>query len=161
MINSYIVRIIGKEAFDMRSPGVIYRRYRQIKKKIIYDKMSEAYKKSHCNCKYAQDLVCKDYQGEKSLKTCGFRIEVGVIELCDNPVECNAFICKWSKEKNIKETEKEMSDPYLKKKLYPELILMEWVLDKSLHDALKEPNIFGKVIIKCISFLENLLKSIN
>ena len=147
----------------MRSPGVIYRRYRQLKKKIIYDKMEKAHQTKHENCSYGKAFLCSVNGKTESLKVCGYstNLDTSQIELCDDPISCNAFICKWNKEKVVKETEKEFSDPEVKRRLYPELTVMEWVLDKSLNDAVKAPSFFGKFIVKCIEFLENLLKEMN
>jgi hypothetical protein len=144
----------------MRSPGVIYRRYRQLKKKIIYDKMSVAHKKRHQNCCYGSLLSCRDSDKTTCLKICGYnsKEESDILEICDNPEECNAFICKWTKDQIIKNTIEELSDSKIKRRLYPELTVMEWILDKDLHEAILKPSLIGKIIVFLIDFLENLLK---
>lgn len=145
----------------MRSPGVIYRRYRQIKKKILYDRVANAVQCLHENCHYGRVVTYKDEQGVgRSIKVCNYEtaLDQGVIELCTKPMECNAFVNKWTKDKINEAVDKELSDPEIKRRLYPELALMEWVLDKDLYDAVKNPGFFGNIIVKCIAFLEALMK---
>jgi hypothetical protein len=145
----------------MRSPGVIYRRYRQLKKKILYDKIEQAKLCRHENCHYGKDITYTDvFHLEHSIRACNYNnlLSENKIEICTNPLECNAFVNKWSKEKIIEQAEKELLDHDLKKKLYPEITIMEWVLDKDLYDAAKNPGFFGVFIVRCIEFLENLLK---
>jgi hypothetical protein len=145
----------------MRSPGVIYRRYRQIKKKILYDKLAEAHKCLHCNCHYGKRVTYTDEFGiERVLKVCNYNslLDEGRVEGCTDPIQCNAFANKWSKEKVIEEVDKELADYNIKKRKYPELTVLEWALDKDLNDATKNPGVFGTFIIKCIEFLESILK---
>lgn len=145
----------------MRSPGVIYRRYRQLKKKLLYEKVSAAHRRIHKNCVYGCTVPCTDNEGSVfRAKICLYelRFNKGLSE-CTDPGNCNAFVLKWTKEKVVKQFEKEISNPATKKKLYPELSLMEWMLDKDLKKATEEPGFFGRIIISIIDKLENLLKS--
>jgi len=146
----------------MRSPGVVYRRYRQIKKKILYDNLSEARKCLHCNCHYGKEMVYKEGSNiERTIKICmyGQTFTEGNIEICTNPYICNAYVNKWNKDKVIEAVDKMLSDHETKKKLYPELTMLEWVLDKDLNDAIKNPGFFGTIIVKCIEFLESILRN--
>ena len=86
-------------------------------------------------------------------------LDEGHIEVCTNPLACNAYANKWDKNKIIEVVDKELSDHAIKKCLYPELTLLEWVLDKDLNDAVKNPGIFGSIIVKCIEFLESILRN--
>lgn len=146
----------------MRSPGVIYRRYRQIRKKILYDRLAEASKCLHCNCYYGKILLYTDDTGANhflNICTYGILPESNQIEGCTNPITCNAFSNKWTKDKVVEEVEKDLSDYNIKKRKYPELTLLEWVLDKDLNDAIKNPGFFGRIIVKCIEFLESILRN--
>jgi hypothetical protein len=146
----------------MRSPGVIYRRYRQIRKKILYDRLAEARNCLHCNCYYGEILLYTDDSGKSTfLNICRYSslLDKGIVEGCTNPSICNAFSNKWTKDKVVEEVEKELSDHDIKKRKYPELTLLEWVLDKDLNDAIKNPGFFGTIIIKCIEFLESILRN--
>ena len=52
-----------------------------------------------------------------------------------------------------------LSDSVIRSKKYPELNVLEWVLDKTLDDARKEPTIFVKIIVLAINLLEGLIKT--
>lgn len=144
----------------MRSPGVIYRRYRQIKKKILYDSIIESRKKCFKNCYYGKEISLLDASNiEHTIKSCSYSsLPEGRMELCYKPDSCNAFVIKRKKEDIEKEIEKNLSDHNRKKELYPELVILEWVLDKDLNDAIKKPSFIGTLIISCIDFMEKLLK---
>lgn len=147
----------------MKSPGIIYRRYRQLKKKILYDKLIKARQRIHENCHYGKNLSRFYVVGMDPIEVplCMFRYDPDdkKIELCTFPKECNAFICKWTKEKVIEEFEKELSDWGIKQKLYPDMIALEWVLDKDLAEAMKSPGWVTRLIISAIAFLERMVKS--
>lgn len=145
----------------MRSPGVIYRRYRQIKKKILYDTVIDSQKRKHCNCVYGKEITYTNSFGvEQCLRVCNYGdlLLEGRVEICTNAQECNAFANKWTKDKIVESVEKELSDPKIKKEKYPELSILEWSLDKDLNDAIKNPGFFGNIIVSCIEFLEKILK---
>jgi len=146
----------------MRSPGVIYRRYRQIRKKILYDKLEQARQCKHCNCFYGLEVTYTDASDiEHLLKVCkyDFHLTEGHIEVCTKPHECTAYVNKWSKDKVVELVDKELSNHDIKKRLYPELITLEWALDKDLNEAVKNPGIFGSIIIRCIEILESILRN--
>jgi hypothetical protein len=144
----------------MRSPGVIYRRYRQLKKKILYDRILEARKRIFDNCYYGKKVTfLNDSNVEHIIKMCNYSsLPDDRVELCFKPDLCNAFVNKRKKEEIIKDLEKDLSNYEIKKRYYPDLILLEWVLDKDLNEAVKKPNFIGRLIIFCIDFLEFLLK---
>lgn len=144
----------------MRSPGVIYRRYRQARKKILFDRISESKNQCHGNCVYGKVLYFKDDCGvERSIKMCTYSpLYDGNFDTCDNPVDCTAFANKWDKADIIKQVETELSEWEIKAKKYPELVILEWVLDKDYHEALKKPNIFSRVILRIINILEYMFK---
>jgi len=148
----------------MKSPGVIYRRYRQLKKKLLYEKIVESKRKCFDNCSYGQQfVVCGiGMSGGTVLNICKYnQVESLVPELCTCAVECSAFANKWSKEKVVDQFNKELGDWTTRVKLYPDLVALEWVLDKDLTDAIKNPNILNRVIVGIIMILEGLLKKVN
>jgi len=137
----------------MKSPGVIYRRYRQLKRKLLYEKMQEIRKMCGKNCVYGKEVNILDRDKVFHSHICLYNKQVPTdFEICTNAEDCNAFICKYGK-KDVQEFFNT-----IRNKKYPELNVLEWVLDKSLDDAVKEPTIFVKIIVLAISFLENLIK---
>jgi len=94
------------------------------------------------------------------LYNCSKETDVRAIDLCTNPYECTAFACKKNKEYVLKEFERELSDPFLKQIRYPELSLMEWILDKNLLEAERNPSFAGRIILFLINTLEGILKKV-
>lgn len=140
----------------MKSPGTIYRRYRRMRRKALYDFMVESRSKLHKNCHYGKTILLQD---NGVLRLCTYEKEsFDQIEVCTNPGDCNAFACVWSKEKALEQFNNELRDYEIKSQKYPDLTLLEWVLDKDLTDAIREPNWIGKIAIYVISLMERLLK---
>jgi|SRR5271157_4527217 hypothetical protein len=144
----------------MKSPGIIYRRYRQLKRKILYDRFQEARKREHRNCVYGKMVEVMDKDKSYQIPICLYNqnVERG-LEVCSQSWECNAFVNRFSKESIEKELNQELKDPYIRMTKYPELNVLEWILDKSLDDAKKEPTFLGRVAIHLIDLLENFIKS--
>jgi hypothetical protein len=159
----------------MKSPGVIYRQYRKLYRKILYKKCQDLNKKTHDNCIYGKGLYINSSKAEsqQKIKLCMYGcinikdIEKGnlnidnLIDTCTNPIECNAFACKRNKEDIELELKNELQDSNTKYKKYPELTAYEWVLDKSLSEAQKNPGIFNRILVVAISLLENMLKLVS
>lgn len=157
----------------MKSPGVIYRQYRKLYRRALYEKMKEARKEIHDNCAYGKLITIKNNSGESyQIKLCAYscldfsdakkaRLNLDLLDHCTNPKECNAFAYKQSKEDVEKQLEEEFNDPDTKHEKYPELSAYEWVLDKSLTEAKKDPGFFGNFIVFLINLLEHLLEFVS
>lgn len=147
----------------MRSPGVVYRRYRQVKRKTLYEKIKNSNRKIHANCFYGRTIYHKDINNQiQATHLCFYNFSTeGKIEICTNPSDCNAFICKWTKQKIKEEFDNQLKNPKIKHALYPTLCSYEWILDKSLTEAKKHPGILNSLIVSIINFLENILKRLN
>jgi hypothetical protein len=143
----------------MKSPGIIYRRYRQLKRKILYEKLQESRRRIAKNCIYGKSLDIIDKYKTHSVYICLYNKDVSKgLDVCNHPEECNAYICKNSRKDIEDGFENELKDFSIRNKKYPELSTLEWVLDKSLDDAKKEPTNFVKMVIFIINYLENLIK---
>jgi len=157
----------------MKSPGVIYRQYRKLYRKALYEKIKEDRKKVHDNCAYGKTITINNNAGEPyQIKLCAYncldfsdakkaRLNLDLLDHCTNPKECNAFAYKLSREDAEKQLEQELKDPEVKYEKYPELSAYEWVLDKSLTEAKKEPGILGSFIVFTIKLLEKLLEFVS
>jgi len=149
----------------MKSPGVIYRKYRQLKRKLLYERIVKARQVSHCNCFYGRSIGHGSAvdPGFTWFNICSYDYDSGKKEmvLCTCPKECNAFANKWDRKKVEELFEKDMSNWKTKVERYPELIALEWVLDKDLTDAMKNPRFLGRLVIGLIMLLEKTLKYIN
>ncbi len=139
----------------MKSPGVIYRKYRQLRRKLLYDTIQEAKRCSHSNCVYGKVVEVTTNGVTHKIPICLYSKN---LDTCSNPLECNAFINKNIKEKVEEKLLNELKDPNIRANKYPELNLLDWVLDKTLEEAKKEPNLIVKVAVYLIGLLENLIK---
>jgi len=147
----------------MKSPGVIYRKYRQIKKQLLYQKMIEAKKKIHNNCHYATVLPYTDVDGyEKKIKLCTFDFKTNKkLDVCTCPRDCSAFVSVWTKDRVVEDFEKILNSSRLKKTIFPELVVYEWALDKTLTDAKENNKGLGILVVWLINLLEDILKFLN
>jgi len=156
----------------MRSPGVIYRKYRQQIRKKLYYLTLESYKKMHENCVYGYSIKYRDTNNrDRSSKICLYGVLGGATEgdkinienfvkldVCTCASECNAFAPKRTKEEVAEKFESDISDYNQCKKLYPEIAVYKWVLDRDQEYAKKKPNIINRLIVFLIDILENSLK---
>lgn len=143
----------------MKSPGIIYRRYRQLKRKTLFEKLQKAIKKSATNCIYSKTLDILDNDKTLHCFICLYNKNTNVgLDTCNHPEECNAFICRHTKKSVEDSFYKDLKDLSVFNKKYPEIAIMEWVLDKTLEDAKKEPVFLVRFIICVISLLEDLVR---
>jgi len=141
----------------MKSAGVIYRQYRQVRKLALIRALSMARQRTHENCHYASVIQYKDVDGyDKVTKLC--LLHPGQPDVCTNPRDCNAFAKRWTDDVVAEEFSKAMADDATKKRLFPELWAYEWMLDKSLTEAKKAPRGFSKMLVWMISILESVVR---
>lgn len=147
----------------MRSPGVIYRKYRQIRRKILHEKIQDARRRVHRNCHYGKIVTYTEHGVTRQVPMCMFPVKHGEggPDVCTCPGECNAFAGKWTPKLVAEQFERELQDIRVMRRLYPELATLGWVLDKSLTDAMERPSWFGKILVSMINCLEELLKRIS
>ena len=165
----------------MRSPGVIYRRYRQLRRKYLYETIIASRKKRHENCVYGELVNYKDqYGADKEVRLCSYSCEschltnnplplplppytrsVKGLDICTCPRDCSAFATKWSRSAVTEKFEEILADEELKNKYYPALSSYQWILDKTLTDAKEKPNFIGRIVVISIKVLEDILKLIS
>lgn len=144
----------------MRSPGVIYRQYRKLRKKHLFENIVEARRKDHKNCVWGRILTVTKNEETRNIPICIFdnTRSNGNYELCTCPKECNAFCVKSTKQSIIENFEDALKDPIRIKKEYPDLAMFQWILDKPLTDLKEYPPFGVRFIVAIISFLEGLIK---
>jgi len=150
----------------VKSPGVIYRKYRQVKRKYLFNKVSESYRKDHENCSYGHSVEYKDTNNrERNAKLCMCGVDgpgkqvkdFRCIDICTNAASCNAFAPK----RNRDEVSAEFEDFDICSAKYPEIAAYMWVLDKDLETAKKNISPITKLIISLIDLLESTLKLVD
>jgi hypothetical protein len=80
--------------------------------------------------------------------------------MCTKPYECSAFAYKYTKEYIEKEFEKELKNTTIKQNRYAEIDIMEWILDKDLNEAEKNPSFIIRILISFINTLEKIIKKL-
>lgn len=123
----------------MRNVREVYKKLREVKFKYLVKLYKRYTRKIPENCKYSYSykindkteiLLCLLHQPNLDLNS---GIFPHLIEVCQDPKQCNGFIFKYTKE-NIKEVFEE--DIKLRKHLYPEISVLEWVLDKDKENKI-------------------------
>ena len=149
----------------MKSPGIVYRKYRQVKRKLLYYCLTESYKKAHDNCLYGHLIKYDDTDNRhRSAKLCLFgvrdkqNLDARNLDVCTCAMECNAFAPKATKDEVVKNFESDVENEFICSEKYPELAAYLWVLDKDLELAKKNPNVFNMFVIYLINILEKVLK---
>jgi len=144
----------------MRTAGTIYRQYKYARKLALIRAVSSARSRKHDNCFYGRLVQYLDAHGNEQ-HVCLCMHKPDDPDICTNVVECNAYANKWSDEDIREKVKAIMEDDTLKKQLFPELWAYEWVLDKSLAEAKKDPKgIIAVILMWCISVLESLLRTV-
>lgn len=159
----------------MRSPGVTYRRYRQQVRKILNEQIISEKLKNHKNCLFGTTVLLNKDGKNVEIPIC-FYTEKDISPFEDNrPAEickciydckkcdCDRFQYKQEDPKNyVKERlSKEINNPHICEKKYPELYAYRWVLDKELTESMKEPNVIQKIFVWLIYFLEEIVKCLD
>lgn len=143
----------------MKSPGVIYRQYRQARKLAFIRALSASRVRKHENCHYAGTIAYRDVDGsDKTVKLCHLRPDK--MDVCSNARDCNAFARRWTDAQVADEFNRIMGNEAEKKRTFPELWAYEWVLDKSLKEARDSGGLVSALIVSLISFLESILRAI-
>lgn len=141
----------------MKSPGIIYRQYRQMRKLALMRYIYASKRRLHENCFYSGLISYTDADGKnKCVKLCLLNKEN--LDVCTCPRDCNAFAPKWSEDMVVERFSSVMSNNSAKRRLFPELWAYEWVLDKSLTEAMKSPGLLSRALVWMISVLEAAIK---
>lgn len=146
----------------MKSPGIIYRKYRQLKRFFILQEYQNALKKDYNNCSFCKILQYKDkYKIERNVFICTHQENNNkTIELkcCDDPKKCTFFLYKETKETIKNKIESNFNNQDYVKRNYPELYLLQWVLDYDTEKYKKKNSFLSFLIFKIIDFLNYLAK---
>ena len=147
---------LQKESLIMKSPGIIYRQCRKIRKKHLFKRLERSRRRLHENCAFGTILTFDRNGDTKYVRLCTFK--KNHMELCTNPRECNAFAPLYSKEDVVSEFEKILDDPWKLRNAYPDLAAYQWVLDKPLDDVYRAPGLLATFLIWLINLLEWMVK---
>jgi hypothetical protein len=149
----------------MRQPFEIYRKYKYLLKKEMNEEIDKSLKVLPENCTYNKEIDIGE-RGKVRLCTLGQKVtpvlETGGLLVCEKCEQARACIAYAAKHKSREEATlalaEELKDPAEKRKRFPDLIALEWVMDNSMHGLKKDPptkrhRYLLKVITKVESFL--------
>lgn len=113
----------------MKTPSEISSKIKQVR----FEYLKAAYQieltRHPCNCIYNRKVTLHG-EGEVVTRLCGFYSDDKNYIVCDtedSARNCDAFVCKKSKKQVREQLEKDMIENSHK---YPELLALEWVLEK-------------------------------
>lgn len=137
----------------MKSIRDIYLKLRDVKfhhQVILYKKY---FKSIPENCKYNTVHYISGAQKDVSIRLCTLhqpdrsigKVFPNLIEVCSTPghcTNCNAFVCKYTKNDIQKIFLEELKDKRIKVRKYPDIVALEWVLCKSDSPSI---NLFHRI----------------
>lgn len=152
----------------MRRPTEVYNKYKYLLKKGMEKEVKDKTRVCPKNCKYNQKVFLNETSfvplcmfGQHPPEK-GAQIDVSNLITCNTTqqaAECSAYTPKYKTIDEAKEAlREELKDPKVKLKKFPEIIALEWVMDNELHDLKKKPSRWGRLVLWCISKLENTLR---
>jgi len=123
----------------MKTSGTVYRKLREVK----YRYMVEMYKKYLCrspdHCKFNKPFRIQTDGMVRTVSLCMLHqpAEGGIVphllDICEqvgNCTECNAYVCRYTKESVKEMFEVELKNDNLKARKYPDICALEWVLER-------------------------------
>jgi len=159
----------------MRQPYEIYREYQRQLKLELSKEIQMRTKVSHLNCIYNKAVTL---EGQPTVRLCTFGqklrplLDTGELLLCNTckqARECSAYTPKYkSKEEATTELSKELHSLDEKKRRFPVLIALEWVMDNTLFELKQKPPTrrhkvlrwFIRKVETLLLYLENKYRSI-
>lgn len=125
----------------MRNVRSVYTKLRDVKYFHLTKLYKEYLKKIPENCKYnfryqisekAEIRLCLLHQPDLDLSKGIYPYLIDVCQIPEHCKNCNAFICKYSKEDIQTIFDNELGNQKLKAKKYPDICALEWVLEQSV-----------------------------
>lgn len=137
----------------MKSVRDVYKKLREVRFRYLVILYKRYLKRAPDLCKYNREFrvesngqarfirLCMLHQPEKGLAP-------NLLDVCEQVghcEECNAFVCRHTKD-SIKEMfESQLKDPRVKARTYPEIAVLEWVLEQDVN-GIRRLSWFEKII---------------
>lgn len=148
----------------MKRPYLVGLKIRELQKKHFEDLAARSLSRCPGNCAYNQVVTL----GDSTIRICtagqrpGLPVDTHRIVLCQSitqAMECRQYEPKFVTKGDVAAALKaEISDPYKKKAMFPDIAALEWVLDNDFHEATQEPNWRVSLLLKAIKLFERLVK---
>lgn len=123
----------------MKTSGAVYKKLREVKYRHLVELYKKYLRRSPELCLYNRMFRVESDGVVREVRLCFLHqpeqgLAPHLLDVCEQVghcVECNAFVCKFTKESVRELFEKELSDPAVKGKKYPAVCTLEWVLEQS------------------------------
>lgn len=124
----------------MRSSGVVYKKLRELKFRHLVELYKKFLRRAPDLCQYNRTFRVESNNTVRVVSLCWLHqppegVQPHLLDICDQVghcQDCNAFVCRFTKESVQKAFEKELEDPKIKAKKYPDICALEWVLEQSV-----------------------------
>lgn len=154
----------------MRRPYEINRKYRTAQAKYFEQEVRTRCAKCPGNCIYNQAVYFNDARAEVQLCTFGQkpgeRLDTTKLVVCNKvaqAVACPTYAGRYGSREDVAAAlSEELKDPETRRKRFPDIEALRWVLEKDLH-AYRElpPNWWTRSLFHVIVFLEWVIKRFN
>jgi hypothetical protein len=137
----------GKRGLMMRSPGVVYKKLKEVKYRHLISMYRKFFRKIPENCKYNKKYEFMVDGEIREVRLCMLHqdkdgINPELLDLCEqlhHSSRCDGFILRYTKDDIKTLFEQEMSDKSIKEKRYPDICALEWVLERSAPGSVTWP----------------------
>jgi len=155
----------------MKRPYLIHKKYTGLLRAAFNTEIEAAKVKCPGNCKYNQEVFFEERNISISMCSWGqfdqdSKVQTDKLLICSTNKqarECNTFSPVLSDESDVRAHIKSKNvTPESKRENYPEISILEWVMENDLH-KLKEAKLgfTSRIVLSLINKLENLLKYLN
>ena len=125
----------------MRSPGVVYKKLKEVKYYYLVALYRKYFKKEPENCIYNKEYLFEANGQRREIRLCLLHtkgaLNLNMVDICEKSHHCNncdAFIFRYTKEDIKKIMEKDLSDKVVRQIKYPNICALEWVLERSIEE---------------------------
>ena len=151
----------------MRKPYEVYKKYKELQKSHFNRERAEACERCPTNCRYNRKIHLSDRNIDLQLCSLGQGVNSGELDpslllVCSakrQALECNAYSPKHQTPEDIVALiQLKAQDPQTRRESYPELVLLEWVMNNQLHELQQQEKkgIIHRVIFWAITKLESI-----
>jgi len=157
----------------MKKPYLVYKKYRATQKAILNSELEKSKVVCPGNCKFNQEVFFQERNVTIPMCTWGQfdngkEVDTDKLVICSSNKqarECNTYSSRFPDEESVAMSIREKAiNPEDKRKNYPELSVLEWVMDNDLHElkaSSRKVGFLSRTLLWYINKLEDLLKKLN
>ena len=148
----------------MRRPYQVGLKLRELMRRHVEDFVKDRLARRPQNCSLGNQITIEDSGQMLVLCTAPMCTKsVGSLPVCSQATcsTCPHYCPKVSsREEALVAFKETVSDPVVKRGLYPDVVALEWVLDSSYHEAVQSPSWYMKILLSAIDTLEAIARRV-